>query len=160
MSTVQPATEPSQRTANKIAAPQLKLRSRVQYSIAGAIHFFSSRDGICRKFQREIAAHTKHNDATVNRNLGAMAAAGAVMVREPGETNPAKKPIPKGTNFRLMFEISFPSCALITRPSFAGLRPGTCKPGFAPSKNRKRTRERRGTAALLNRRCGSSRSLR
>jgi hypothetical protein len=61
------------------------LKSWVQHSIVGAIHFFAGRDGVCRKFQREICAHTRHNQATVNRSIQEMLRTGALILVQQGQ---------------------------------------------------------------------------
>jgi hypothetical protein len=85
-----------------------RLTSWVEYSIAGALYVLADRDGVCRKFQREIAAHTDHIQATVSRHLALMERAGAIVIVEQGKKTPPF-PIPKGYKLHTRIRAFFPA---------------------------------------------------
>ncbi len=91
----------------KADAPQPELKSWGQRCIAFTMYFLSDRDGICRKFQREIASHTTFDKSTANHQIRAMVTDGAVIEVEPGDTN-RHKPIPKGYKLHPTIRALFP----------------------------------------------------
>jgi hypothetical protein len=104
------------------------LRSWVQQSIAGALHCLSDRDKTCRKFQRELAAHSLHNEATVNREIRALVKAGAVVEVEPGQTNPTKKREPKGYMLHPDVRALFPALSAFQKRQIHRMRSWVLQP--------------------------------